>query len=166
MAYSPNLFIFFLLSVILPALTPTINAQAFETDLELSLGYDDNVPQFSQPEDSAFALYHIKLARTFVSEALSFADGDIFLEGEYHDYFRVSDKYQLKAGASLGKTFANERLLPRIFCQGLLYRDNYQEEDDRDEIIIGGQADWIVNARLTLGIRQTLSRARLLSVPT
>lgn len=156
MARSPNLFFLFL--VIGLAMMPPVNAQALETDLELAVGYDDNVPKSSEPEDSSFALYRIRLAQLFSWDALS-ADGDVFLEGEYHEYFRLSDKYQLKTGASLGTGFANDRLLPRIFCEGLLYRDNYVEDDDRNEIMIGGQADWIVNARLTLGIRQTISRA-------
>jgi hypothetical protein len=134
-------------------LIPVLETPALDTSIQLAAGYDDNPSLSADATASSFACYQIKLAHSFFSDLPS-VDGGLFMNGMYQDYFSVEDNYQFNAGASLIFPLSEGRLLPGIYSDVLLYRDNFTEEDDRNDIAVGGQIDWLANARLTLGIRQ------------
>lgn len=133
---------------------PVQMKQAFALDIfpEFSTGYNDNVPKTPEAEGSGFCLYEIRLVQPLFSGFA--ADGQISAQGAYQDYFRTEDNYRLQAGTEMTFPLNEGRILPGIFSDVLIFRDNLLEEDDRNEVTAGAFADWLVNPYLTLGIRQ------------
>lgn len=127
-------------------------AMALETTLEGSLGYDDN-PAFSPDGDgSGFAGYRARLNRLLFPE-LAWINGDIFVEGNYNDYFDLDDNYGGTLGLSLGFPFQEGRFQLGLFGEGAIYRDDLNPEDERDTLLAGAGLEWLAGAQLTLGLR-------------
>ncbi len=127
---------------------------SLEKWIETAAGYNDNVPLLPDKTGSAFMRYQMKLDHRFFFGS-SPGDGDVFVTGNYRDYFQVSDNYQLKAGGSLNYAFSDGRFPVGVSSEALLYRDDYVEEDDRNEVRLAAHIDWLATGRLTLGLRQS-----------
>lgn len=138
-------------------LIPAVRAEALDTSVELTVGYDDNVPASSDATESGFAFYRAELLQQFFSDHPAI-NSDIFIEGDYYDFFQVSDRYELKAGVSFGLSLMDGRLVPGIISEGLIYRDEYMEADDCDEIMAGGRLKWLFSEQMMLEARQTWRR--------
>ncbi|OQY60493.1 MAG: hypothetical protein B6245_01145 [Desulfobacteraceae bacterium 4572_88] len=146
------------LFLLVPLIVQHFSTGAAYADISIQVisGYDDNVSMTSDKKGSGFASYRIRLARDFFSACPS-ADANVFVDGTYHDYLRVGNNYQLRTGASLNFSLADGRILPGIISEASVYRDDFLEEDDRNEISAGGQIDWLASARLTLTARYTMT---------
>jgi len=142
-----------LVPLIALSLISAVRGEALDTSIELAAGYDDNVTSASAETGSGFTFYRTELAQQFFSDHPSI-DSSIFVEGAYRDYFRVSDRYELKAGLSFDFSLMNGRLVPGLISEGLIYRDEFMEEDDCDEIMVGGRIKWSFSERVTLEVRQ------------
>ncbi len=142
-----------LLLVILSFILIT-GAAASDMSVELDAGYDDNVSLSSTAEGSAFGSYRIKFYHQLFPDLPS-ADCDIFIDVSYQDYFRLGDNYELRPGISLTFPLSDGRIVPGIMSEALIYRDDFTEEDDRNEIMAGVQLEWLTTARVSLGFRQT-----------
>jgi hypothetical protein len=134
-------------------LIPAPESSALDTAIQLTAGYDDNPSLSADATASSFACYQIKLAHAFFSDLPS-VDGGLFVNSMYQDYFSIEDRYQFNAGGSLIFPLSEGRLLPGIHSDVLVYRDNFTQEDDRNDMAVGCQIDWLASGRLTLGIRQ------------
>ncbi|MEZ4524750.1 MAG: hypothetical protein R2941_02370 [Desulfobacterales bacterium] len=134
------------------------SVSALDTSLEFSTGYNDNVPKTPDAEGSGFWLCEIRLLQRLFSGSAD-AEGQISAEAAYQDYFRTGDSYHLQAETELAWPLSDGRIIPGIFSDVLVYRDDAVEEDERSEVTAGGFADWLASPYLTLGIRQSWSWA-------
>ena len=131
-------------------------ALALDTDLEVSAGYDDNPAEVDEMDGSGFARYRARLMQSFSGDAKG-ADADIFLDAAYEHYFDLEDNYRLRAGGTLDIATGNDRFLPGLFAEVSAYRDDLVADDERDELLLGGFLEWLVDARLTLTLRQAFA---------
>ncbi|QTA82190.1 Uncharacterized protein dnl_45610 [Desulfonema limicola] len=129
-------------------------ADALDLSLESAIGYNDNVPKISEKQGSGFSLYQVNISQPLKLN-ISTLETSIFAQGAYNDYFRVRDNYYLNAGAAFSLPLYNARIIPGIFSDILVFRDNFLEKDSKNELSAGISAQWILSARTTLGIRQT-----------
>ncbi|MDY7032402.1 MAG: hypothetical protein SVY10_10925 [Thermodesulfobacteriota bacterium] len=130
---------------------------ALDIDLQLSGGYDDNTSLSSEPEESWFSRYQSSVFQQFHSETSSLRGG-LFFDFSYQDYFSASDNYILEAGGTARLLTAAGHLQPGILYRTTLYRDEENPEDEMMGHDVSLYAEYLVNARLTLGLQQTWSR--------
>lgn len=134
-----------------------LTAQAgenFNGQIGISAGYDNNVSLSSEQKSSSFISYRSKLDfRLFPKNPTS--ELGIFAEGMYREYLSLEDNYRLRAGSYLTWQMAGGRLIPGIFGDISAYRDKLNPTDEKNGFTAGAKLDWIVSARLTLGIQQS-----------
>ena len=147
-------YLFLLLTI--GCLFPLAPAGALDTDLEISVGYDDNPAEVDDMDGSGFARYRAQLTQSFFKETEA-PDVDIFIDAAYEQYFDLENNYQLRAGASLDIPSGSDRFFPGLFAEAAAYRDDLVADDERDELILGGFVQWLVDARLTLTLRQAFA---------
>ena len=148
-----NLFLLLIIGCLF-LLTP---ARALDTDLEVSIGYDDNPAEVEDMDGSGFTRYRAQLAQSFFKETEAL-DTALFFDAAYEQYFDLEDNYRLRAGATMDIASGSDRFLPGLFVEVAAYRDDLVADDERDELILGGFVQWLVDARLTLTLRQIFSR--------
>jgi hypothetical protein len=148
------LFISFFIVYLL--ISDNLTAQAgenFSGTIGISAGYDNNVSLSSESKGSSFISYRSKLDfRLFPKNPTS--ELGIFAEGMYREYLSLEDNYRLRGGGYLTWQMAGGRLIPGIFGDISAYRDKLNPADEKDGFTVGAKVDWIVSARLTLGIQQ------------
>ena len=129
------------------------HAYAVDLSAELTAGYDSN-PALSDPADgSGFFIYALGADHYFtLSDDLSL---DVSVGGRYQDYWSVGDNYRLQAGAELSYVMAQGRFIPSLVGEVAAYRDRLIPADERNEGMVGINADWILSSRLTLGLEQS-----------
>lgn len=133
-------------------------AFALETDLEISIGYDDNPAEVNDRDGSGFTRYRAQLMQSFFKDAKG-PDLSVFVDADYGQYFDLEDNYRLRAGATFDIASGADRFLPGLFAEVAAYRDDLVADDERDELLLGGFVQWLVDARLTLTLRQIFSLA-------
>ena len=140
-------------AVLLCTLLMASRSEAVDLLAELAAGYDSN-PALSDPSDgSGFSIYALG-AEHYVGLSEDFAL-DLSAAGRYQDYWSVEDNYRLQAGAALSYIVADGRFLPSLVGEVAAYRDGLIEADERNEAMVGINADWILTSRLTLGFEQS-----------
>lgn len=151
----PTQFIAFFIVCLLTPLTLTAQAgESFNGLIGISAGYDDNVSLSSEEKKSTFLSYRAKLDfRLFPKNPTS--EMGIFAEGSYREYLSLEDNYRLRAGGYLIWQMAGGRLTPGIFGDVSAYRDGLNIADEKNGFMVGAKLDWIISARLNLGIQQT-----------
>ncbi len=142
--------------ILIVILFPKIQTQAsaIDTAVAFAVGYDDNVTLSPVSKNSAFARYQAYLARNFFSDG-SLADFKGYIGAQYQDYFSAGDNYYMYAGASLGYPVAEGRLVPELYYEGTIFRDDELPEDSMNEHCLGGRLDWFPQARIIIGLRQS-----------
>ena len=126
---------------------------AMDLVAELSAGYDSNPALGDPAEGSGFSVYSAGLGHVLnCTEDLML---DVSLEGRYQDYWQLEDNYRVQAGTTLTYTMLNGRLLTSLMGEAVAFRDHLIEADERNEIMVGLGAEWILTNRLTLGFEQT-----------
>jgi len=108
-------------------------------------------------DGSGFARYRVLLEQSLFKDATA-ADMDIFFDAAYEQYFSLDDNYRLRAGTTIDVASGFDRLLPGLFAEAAAYRDDLVADDERDELILGGFVQWLVDPRLTLSLRQIFAR--------
>lgn len=127
-------------------------ADAFDMSLGTAMGYDDNVPKISEGKGSGFCLYQLNISQPLNINSFNM---ELSAQGAYNDYFRLEDNYFINPGAQITFPLYNKQVIPGIFSDVLLFRDNYLNQDSKNEVSAGFFSQWLVSAYLTLGIRQT-----------
>lgn len=146
-----------ILLLILGAMTTAAaTARGFEGILEMSAGYDDNPARSDSAQGSGFVRYRAASGHRF---SLGKSQLELFGDGEYGQYSDVEDRHQLGAGLSLERRFLRNRLLARTAITGLLYRDDLNQEDERDQTGLTLALSWIAHARWTLALEADISQA-------
>ena len=130
---------------------------ALDTDLEITIGYDDNPAEVNDTDGSGFARYRIQLGQSFFKDAKG-PDVDIYFDTAYDHYFDLEDNYRLRAGATLDAAPGFARFHPGLFTEAVAYRDDLVADDERDELVFGGFIQWVVDAQFTLTFRELFSR--------
>jgi hypothetical protein len=138
------------------------SAPAMETTLEVVAGYDDNAAEISDTEGSAMARYLARL-RLPVSAESSGVDLDAYLEALYCQYFSLDDNQQVRAGAELSTPWWRSRIGAALFAEAALYRDDLVTEDEHNTLIVGGELQWLADARLTVFFQQTFGKTDYLN---
>jgi hypothetical protein len=133
------------------------NAVALETTLGVAAGYDDNPAEVSQGDGTGLARYEVQLSQPLLNPS-SAASLDIFVDAVYSQYFSFGDNCSLRAGGSYYPDYWFERIGAGVFVEGTLYRDDLMPEDEYDSLLVGGELEWLVDARLTLILQPTFSR--------
>ena len=143
------------MAVILYLWSFTVAPQAHAIDLlaELTAGYDSS-PALSDPADpSGFSVYALGADHYFtLPKDLSL---DVSVGGRYQDYWSVGDNYRLDADAALSYVMGEGRFIPSLVGEVAAYRDRLIPADERNEGMVGINADWILSNRLTLGLEQS-----------
>ncbi|EFK06697.1 conserved hypothetical protein [delta proteobacterium NaphS2] len=143
------------MAVVLYLWSFTVASHAYAIDLlaELTAGYDSN-PALSDPADgSGFFVYALGAEHYFtLSNDLSL---DVSVGGRYQDYWSVGDNYRLDADTALSYVMAEGRFIPSLVGEVAAYRDRLIPADERNEGMVGINADWILSNRLTLGLEQS-----------
>lgn len=132
-------------------------APAMDTTFEVAAGYDDNAAEVTDGEGSGLARYRVGFSQPIRTEAAG-PDLDLFLEGLYSQYFSLDDNYQLRAGTEFTTLPWHNRLQTSLFAEVMLYRDDLVAEDERNSLLVGGELQWLVDARLTLSIQEVFSK--------
>lgn len=129
------------------------HSKAINLSAELTAGYDSN-PALSDPADSSgFFVYALGADHYFaLSDDLSL---DLSVGGRYQDYWSVGDNYRLQTDAALSYMMADGRFIPSLVGEVAAYRDRLIPADERNEGMVGINADWILSSRLTLGLEQS-----------
>jgi len=127
--------------------------EAVNLTAELTTGYDAN-PALSDPSDgSGFSTYALRAGQPFdLAEKLLL---DLSVEGKYQQYWSVEDNYRLQTNGALSYVMADGRFIPMLMGEAAVYRDGLIEADERNEVMVGLGADWIISNRLNLGVAQT-----------
>ena len=139
--------------VLLCSLLMVSRSEAVDLLSELSAGYDSNPALIDPSDGSGFSIYALG-AEHWVGLSEDFAL-DLSVAGRYQDYWSVEDNYRLQAGAALSYIVAEGRFLPSLVGEVAAYRDALIEADERNEAMVGINADWIISNRLTLGFEQS-----------
>ncbi len=121
---------------------------AMDFVVETAAGYDSNPALTERSESSGFSVYGLGMGCQFTLTDDLILEG--LLEGRWQDYWEVGDNYLLQAKAALSYPLAKARVLSSLMGEVIAYRDNLVEEDERDEVMVGVQADWLISGRLTL----------------
>ncbi|MDY6854776.1 MAG: hypothetical protein SWO11_08725 [Thermodesulfobacteriota bacterium] len=129
---------------------------ALDIDLQLSGGYDDNASLSSEPEESWFFRYQTTYVQQFHSETSSLRGG-LFLDFSYQDYLTTSDNYTFEAGGTTSLLTAAGYLQPGILYRTALHRDDENPEEEMLSHEVGLYAEYIVNAKFSMGVQQTWS---------
>ncbi len=135
---------------VLAAAQPSL---AIDLTTELSAGYDSNPALGDPAESSGFSVYSAGLGHMFGwTEDLML---DISVEGRYQDYWALENNYRVQAGSTLTYTILSGRLLTSLTGEAVACRDHLIEADERNEVMVGLGAEWLLTRRLTIGFEQT-----------
>jgi|GEM_PF-4677898 hypothetical protein len=131
-------------------------SSAVEISAEASGGYDSNAVLSEEETGSGFARYRLWGTHPFLRSNKKLS-GLAVIEGNYQDFFNVSDNYGISAGADLRWHLKNARLIPILTGEAMVYRNRELPEDDVNAVLIGTGLKWLAASRLTLGGYQSFS---------
>lgn len=128
-----------------------------DTTFEIAAGYDDNPSEVSETEGSGMVHYRARLEpsvwRSETGSSLEF-----YLDTSYSQYFDVDDNYLMRAGTGLTSGLWQLRFRAGFFAEATVYRDDLVMEDEYNAFLVGGNLQWLADARLTLLLEETFSR--------
>jgi hypothetical protein len=153
-------FSIFILSFLLMACLCLIlginRSSALEISAEASGGYDSNAVLSEEETGSGFARYRLRGTHPFFRSTKKLS-GLASIEGNYQDFFNVSDNYGISAGADMRWHLKNARLIPILMGDVMVYRNRELPEDDVNAVLIGTGLKWLAASRLTLVGYQSFS---------
>ena len=138
-------------------LIPGVNrSSAVQIGAALSGGYDSNAVLSDEETGSGFARYRLWGMHPFFQSNKGLSGSGI-IQGNYQDFFDVSDNYRITAGADLRWHLKNARLMPTLMGDVIVYRNRELPEDDANAVMLGSRLEWLATARLILGGYQSFS---------
>jgi hypothetical protein len=144
-----------MLPVILLGIPPI--GQAFEGEVELTAGYDDNVTESPDAKGFGFTGARFEGVQSLLNETAP-VTAAIGTEGTYRQYFSPERSYQTSAFVRVAGRLWRDRLYPVLKLSGGLFRNEYIPEDDTDWVETRLHVDALVNARFTLGAEGVYAR--------
>jgi hypothetical protein len=133
------------------------NVQALETTFEVAAGYDDNVAEVTDGEGSGIIQYRARFGQSLLKD-IKGPGLDLYVDSEYSQYVDLENNYRLHAGVEFSTGPWHDRFRSSLFSEAVVYRDDLVMEDEHNTLFVGGNLQWIADARLTLSLQQTFSR--------
>lgn len=130
---------------------------AFEGEMELTSGYDDNVTESPDAKGFGFTGGRFEGVQQLLNETAP-VNAAIGMEGAYRQYFSSDRRYQASAFARMDGKLWRDRLYPVLKLSGGIYRNENIPEDDADWLEAKLHVDALVNARFTLGAEGIYAR--------
>ncbi|MDY0190847.1 MAG: hypothetical protein RBR22_08945 [Desulfuromonas sp.] len=131
-------------AMVLLALAPV---WAINANLDLSLGYNDNVDETSAQQSSAFTIYSFAVEQPIYTSANYSITG--YASTYYRDHLRLGDQWQATAGLAAWQRLLNGRLHATLFAELSRYADHIDIDDERDFIALGSSWQWFFNEKLS-----------------
>jgi len=125
-------------------LTSGINQpSALDMGVEASAGYDSNAVLSAQKTGSGFARYRLCGEQSLFSSTTPSGEGpsgSVVLEGQYKDYFDVSDNFRVAASAEIEPPLASKRLVAHLLAEAMVFENRELPEYDN----AGPQSDTVL----------------------
>jgi len=119
--------------------------------LEVGVGYDSNPGRKADEKGSAFAKYSASVGHSYVFAGPGVVM-DLSMAGLYTAFDRMGDNFRLGAASEISRPWMNGTLIPAVSFGGVLYRDDFVPEDERNEFGTGLHLRWVATGRLELGL--------------
>lgn len=133
---------------------------ALEMGIGASAGYDSNAVLSAQETGSGFARYRLWGEHPLFSsnrQSIEALRGHVVLEGEYQDYFHVSDNFRLAASLDIEPPLTVKGLAVHLLAEAMVFENRELPEDDGNSLMAGARLQWLAGSRLTLEGFQSFS---------
>ncbi len=133
--------------IVTAVLFATSPALAVNANLEVNLGYNDNVAESAAKQGSAFCNYAFDVEQTLYASDNNSISG--YANTYYRDHFRLGDQWQATAGLSAWHRLLNGRLHATLFADLSRYADQVNIDDERDFLALGSSWQLFFNEKLS-----------------
>lgn len=149
-----NLWVFLFFTVI--CLGSLSKAQAFDLEISLGGGYDDNPRLEKDSEGAFFSQTEINLWQNV--SLTSYPSTAITLSGfaGYQQFDGLDDNWQLGGGFESATKLARTPCILELFTLAAAYRNPLVDDNDCDSLMFGSRLIWLAGPRLSLEIESSL----------
>ncbi len=145
-----------LLSLFLIGFWFTASATAFELNLGLSSGYDDNPRQEENSEGALFTQSELDLSWTLPQNFFPATSISLYGFAAYQCYSGLEDNWQLGGGLASAVSL---RIIPGVlsfFSEAGIYRNPLISDNDYDSLSLGTTFTWFAGSRLNIELGSSL----------